>query len=262
MSFLSALVQTYGRRPLWLAEITREASAWRFNLAPRAYVAGGQTYAASSLSFDELTYSQEARKDDLTLDGFPVSDPATQALIAPADAPTWLTLRRGFEGDPEILVALRARLTSIKPGRRSVSLVFSSWADDAGKRLDGFVAQRQCPWLIYSPECGLNRGAHQIDATVTAYQNQVATVSDGPGAKFAGGLLRLGGVARTIVKVNGGNLTLSAPFPALEAAAKPVAVKLAPGCDKSRQRCAQLDNIKRFGGFPVMSDNPFTTRVL
>lgn len=268
MSFLSQLARTYGKRPVWLAEIARGSEAWRYRLGTPAYEFGGEAYAASPLSFEGITYSSEIRKDDFTLDGFPLSDPGTQALIGAAEVPTTLVLRRGFEGDPEVVIAYRGRLSAVKPGRRTYSLVWGSWSVDASRRGDGFVAQRQCPWRLYGPDCAAAQAAHEVAGMVTAYAGGVATVAAAaglPDGTYAGGLLRLGADQRTIVRHVGPSLTLGGGFPALAAevaAAGSAAVQIARGCDKSTATCASVfANIANFGGLPKMTDNPIERRV-
>lgn len=267
MSYLSKLLSLYGKRPVWLAEITRGSTTWRFHLGA-GFTHDGKLYEPSALNFDGITYSSEIRKDDFTLDGFPLSDPATQSLVAAAEVPTTLTLRRGFEGEPEFVIAYTGRLSAVKPGRRSYSLVWGSWSVDASRRGDGFVAQRQCPWRLYGTECGVAQATHEVAGTVTAFADGIATVAAADAladGTYAGGLLRFGTDQRTVVRHVGAALTLSGGFPALSAeitANGSAAVFIARGCDKSTATCAgTFGNIARFGGFPRMTDNPLERRV-
>lgn len=265
MSFLTKLAETYGKRPVWLVEITRGTTTWRWTMGASDYGYGGEVFAASSLWCDELNYSSEVRKDDFTLQGFPLSDAATQALIEPAEEITTLTLRRGFVGDSEFVVSINnAVKTHHTHQNKSVSLVFSTYAHDLNKRSAGFVAGRQCPWRLYDDNCGLNRPAFEEDGTCTSIIDGVADVNEASAhanGYYTGGIISFDGVRRMIVRHQGSELTLATPFPAL-AAAVPAAVQIAPGCDKSLQTCLnRFDNIRRYGGFPQMTDNPFQRRV-
>lgn len=269
MSILSQLARTYGKRPLWLVEIIRGADVYRYNLGVEDATYGGETYAASPLWFDELVYSSEIRKDDFTLHGFPLSDADTQALLVTTQEPTTLTLRRGFVGDGEVIIALTARLSAVRFARKSVSFVFSSWADDRSKRNPGFPLQRHCPWMLYGNECGLNRGAWLVDGTASAYVGQRVTVgiaNASPDGTYTGGWLRYAGQWRSITRHSSNLLTLVEDFPDLRAkieADGTADVDIAPGCDKSRETClSRFDNIPRHGGFPQMTGNPFQKRMI
>lgn len=264
MSIAASLLAAYGKRPIWLVALTRGAAVARYTLGARRVVYDGETYAASALSFEELNYSADIRKDDLTLDGFPLSDAATQALIAAGRTPLDLQLFRSFEGAAEVVVAYQGRLSNLKFRRRSVSLVFSSWAEDLTRRSPGAVAQRQCPWRLYSAECGVVRASFESSETASAYDDAVVSVAGAagePDGYFTGGILTFGGEERTIEKHLGAALTLSAGFTALADAivsAGSVPVTLAAGCDKSATTCRdRFDNIARHGGFIAMTDDPF-----
>lgn len=268
MSFASKIATLWGKTPVRLMQITRDATTWRYHVGPDSYVYGGQTFAASSLSFEELNFSSEARKDDFTVDGFALSDTATQTLIQPAEGSTTLILRRGFVGDAEFITSPTYRMSAWRSKGKSVSLVFSGWADDLGKRSPGFVAQRQCPYTVYGPECGLSLADWQEAGTCASLTDGVAYVAEAASHAngfYFGGLLTFNGVSRTIVKHQGSELTLSSPFPALAAAVEGVAtaaVLIAPGCDKSlTTNLNRFDNIEHYGGFPQMGDSPFQKRV-
>lgn len=268
MSLRAALALPYGKRPVVLAEITRGAVTWRYHMGRADVILDGETFAGSTIGFDGITYSAEVRKDDLTLTGFPLSDSQTQELMAGGAVATSLVLRRGFEGFADFAIFYRGQMTAVKPQGREVSLVFASWSVDAGRRGDGFVAQRQCPWRVYSPECGAVLADHDVAGTATAYAAGVVTCAAADAAAdgtYVGGLVMFGGDARMVVKHVGAALTLSGSFPALAAEiadAGTAAVTLAPGCDHSATTCRdRFDNIVNHMGFPLMADNPFVRRV-
>lgn len=268
MSYLLAFLRAYGKTPIVLVEFERAGSVFRYALARRDYTWNGQTWRASTLDFSELTYSDEIKKDDFTLKNLLRDDPDFADLMAVRDDPLKLTLRRGFVGVEEFIVVYKGKLSSSIPHRKSVDLIFSSWSKALSRREAGFVAGRQCPWRLYSPECGVDKAAFAIAGTATTYDAAVITVAAAAGQAdgyFAGGLVEFGDDARMIVRHVGSSLTLSGKFPRLSdaiAGSGAAAVTIYPGCDKSLTTCRdRFNNIARNGSLPLMSDNPFTTRM-
>jgi len=269
--YLMALAQTWGKAPVWLVEFSRgEGSAettWFYHLG-NGYTWAGQAYAASPMLFDELSYTSEIRKDDFTLRDFPRADANLAEITGGDPGRLRLVLKRGFHGVDEFVVAWRGTLTATRPRRAAVDLVFGSWSRAAAARSDGFVIQRQCPWRLYGPDCGVVQADHEVAGSASAYADGTVTVAEADAAAdgtYSGGLLTFDGDARMIVKHVGPALTLGGAFPALAAAiagSGPQAVAVAPGCDKSLTTClARFDNIAANGSFPIMGDNPFFTQV-
>lgn len=264
MSIAASLLAAYGKRPIWLAALTRGATVTRYRLGRGDIYYDGNTYTGSGLTFDELNYSQDIRKDDFTLENFALSDAATQALIAAGRSPLTIQLLQGFEGAAEFVVAYQGRLSNLKFGKRQVALVFSSWADDLSPRSPGAVAQRLCPWRLYGDECGVTQASFESSETASAYADAVVTVAGAAGEAdgyYTGGLLTFGGEARTIEVHAGTSLTLSAGFPALAddiTSAGSASVIIAAGCPKSPTVCRdRFSNIAAHGGFSAMTRDPF-----
>lgn len=272
MSILANLLSVYGKRPIWLAEMTRGATVYRFRLGKPAIVYDGESFAASPLSFDELNYAADIRKDDFTLDGFALSNATTQALIAAGRTPLELRMIRGFEGSTEFVVSYIGRLSNLRfhmeDDRRDVSLVFSSWGDDLSVGSPGPVAGRQCPWRLYSADCAVVEASFTDAATASAYASGVVTVAAAAGEAsgyYTGGILTYAGESRTIEKHAGSALTLSSGFTALAAqiaGSGSAAVSIAAGCDKSLTTCRdRFSNIANNGSLPAMTDDPFIKSV-
>ena len=268
MSYLLAFLRAYGKTPIVLVEFERAGVTYRYALAKRDYLWNGQTWRASSLDFSELNYTDEIKKDDFTLKNLLRDDPDFPDLTAVRDDPLKLTLRRGFVGVEEFIVVYKGQLSSTIPHRASVDLVFSSWSKALSRREAGFVAGRQCPWRLYSSQCGVNRATYATAGTATTYDAGVVTIgaaSAQADGYYAGGLVQFDDDFRMIVRHVGSSLTLSGSFPRLADAVEgsgAAAVTIFPGCDKSLTTCRnRFNNIARNGSFPVMSDNPFTTRM-
>lgn len=267
-SYLLALLSAYGKTPIILVELSRGASVYRYGLTRRDYSWGGFTWRASPLDFDELNYSDEIKKDDFTLKNLPRDDPDFSELTAESDEPLKLKLRRGFAGVEEFIVVYMGTLASTRPHRKTVDLVFSSWGKALSRKAEGFVAMRQCPWRLYSPDCGVNQTSFGAEATATVYEGGIVTVAEAAGQAdgfYTGGLIGFGTDQRMIVKHVGAELTLTSSFSRLADAITAdgsAGVLIFPGCDKSLTTCRdRFNNIEHNGSFPVMSDNPFTTRM-
>lgn len=268
MSILISLLSSYGKTPVWLAELTRGATVYRYHLGARDKTYEGETFAASALDFTELTYASDLRKDDFTLENFALSAADTQEIITAGRTPLTLRMIQGFEGSAEYVVPYLGTKTTLKFLGKSVSLVFSSRAYDLSLKSPGYVAQRQCPLRLYSADCGVVRASFEVAGTATAYASAVVTVAEAAGQAngyFTGGILTYGTEQRTIEKHAGAALTLSAGFTALEAeitAMATAAVTIAAGCDKSLTTCRdRFSNIAANAGMPAISDNPFIQTV-
>lgn len=264
MSVLGNLISRYGRTPVWLVEMTRGATVYRYRLGKGDFYYDGETFLESSLDFEELNYGPDIRRDDFTLDNFPLSDATTQALIAAGRIPLSITVYKGFEGVGEFIVPFIGTLSAIRFKRRSVSLVFSSWGNDLSKRSPGFVFQRQCPWRLYSDECGVSQATFTTAGTATTFSNNETTVNAAlaeANGYYTGGKLIFAGEERTIEKHVSNVLTLSAGFLALAQEIDDngsASVTIVAGCDKSLATClGRFNNIGENGSFPAMTEDPF-----
>jgi hypothetical protein len=273
MSYVRNLTRQYGKRPIFLVDIRRGLVHYRYHMGREDIPFEDEVYAGSSIGFDGLTYSGEIRKDDLTLTGFPLSSADTLALMEAGDTETVLTLYRGFKGSDEFLVFYRGIMTAARPRGREVDFVFGSWSIDAARRGNGFVAQRQCPWRVYSPVvngagCGAPLGSFLTASQASLFGTTLVVdeAENQPDGYYTGGIIQYSGDSRTIVKHVGVELTLSGSFPALYVALNEspniATVYIAPGCDKSATTCRdRFNNIEHHLGFINMGDNPFITRV-
>lgn len=261
----------YGKRPVVLAEITRGPSVYRYHLGRRDVTFMGNVFKASTLSYSSIVYSSETRKDDLTLQDFPLSDPDTIEIWAEGATRTRLTMYKTFEGFPGHVIFYKGYLSATKITGKKLSAIFASWTVDASIRGDGVVAQRQCPLLIYSARCGVTKAAHEVETEATDYASGVVTV---PGAAefsdghFTGGIIEINGETRMITKHTADQITLGGVFPILTeelagVTSGGVLVRMYPGCDHSASTCAtKFSNTAKHLGFPLMKDNPFIKRVI
>lgn len=269
MSILAGYRQTFGRRPIILVEITRGSDAYRYHMGRKDVVFNGEVFSASPLMFEGVTYSAESKKDDLTINNFPLSSQDTLDIMQDGGERTKLVLYKMFDGIEGHVVFYQGYMTSTKTGRKTASFVFASWSVDASVRGDGYVAQRQCPWRLYSSLCGVDKGDFDVPGTVTSMsRNNIVSVAAADLAEdgyFSGGMLEFGTQSRTIIRHVGPLLTLSGSFPALRNEMEnsgSASVLIYPGCDKSNVTCRdRFNNIDRHLGFAMMNDNPFVRRV-
>jgi len=123
--------------------------------------------------------------------------------------------------------------------------------------------QRQCPHVLYSPQCGVQKTVHSFSATVNEVTGTViglSTLSVGDGY-LGGGYLewdRGGGITerRAIQSNVGVDVTINFPIIGMPVGAL---VRIWPGCDHTLSTCnSKFSNADNFGGFPhIPQKNPF-----
>ena len=117
-------------------------------------------------------------------------------------------------------------------------------------------AQRGCNHGLYDSMCKILESDHDHPTTVDAVSGLTVTVdSFDPVESYNAGQMIFNGERREIVKQDGANMTLDAPFRGLVSSSP---VTLLAGCDHTASRCSShFVNIRRFGGGPGLpTKNP------
>jgi uncharacterized phage protein (TIGR02218 family) len=207
------------------------------------------------------------KRDTLDID-FPLSHPFALAQLGISTPQrTHVTIWRSHYGDGEFRVIFKGSVQGARPDRIRIRLVVSTVFSSLRNPGLGARMSRTCRHVLYGTACGLVLSEWQADATAEAHAGTTytiplaATFSD---VYFAGGLLDYDGALAFIVKHVGDQVTTRTAPPGLADAIDAsgglgVAVKIAPGCDRSRPTCeTKFANEINHGGAPFMPlKNPF-----
>jgi len=291
MSYSTWLAKIFGKRPIWLYRLTlgsttvhlttRQSDYYSphddfFDLGPDLFAHDdffGQTFTASPLSHTKIPVTSKLDRSELKME-FPLSDSfASQFLGIIGLVEATVTIWHAFEDDPdrERVVKYRGRIMEVRPSPTRIE--FSVENELTAMRRKGLVAvmQRPCRHALYHGDpgegCGLNIADFETSASATAASGVTVTVTeagDQPDGYYTGGVITYDSQRQMILSHTGTALVLIATLPGLEdevTAWGSATVKLAPGCDLTRDTCNdRFDNIVNFGGFPWMGDNPFDGR--
>lgn len=243
----------------------------RLTSEPNEVVRLGERWLPSPVAHADIEQTSNIEKNSVDLT-FPLSDPFARSLTRPASEITTVTIWRGHRTDPdsEFRVCWKGRIITPKKAKQTIKVgvesVFTSL------RRPGCRAryQRTCRHALYFAGCNLNLADKKIPATVTAMAGdlsltvpEAALSADG---EYKAGLVIFNGLFGWIGSHSGNSLILIGSINGLAeavAASGSVAVEIAPGCDLSEARCAQLGNHLNHGGFKNLPNiNPFTQGIV
>jgi hypothetical protein len=144
----------------------------------------------------------------------------------------------------------KGRLVQVKPGKGEAILIFETIFTSLRRHGLGDKATRNCNRQHYGPLCRLLYELWAIAATCGVVNGSTVTVADAalqPDGWYNGGIIEgPDGSMRFIVSHVGTTLTLIRP---LDSLANGVAIKIAPGCDRTKEICkTKFNNIANHGG--------------
>ncbi len=266
----SALLSTlFGKRRLFLYEITYNGTTYRRAAALTDKTYSAQTWTASAISHSRFNITSALGRQE-TLMTLPRTDALAVAVLEDDVADTSVIIRDVFIEDAadELEVIFRGRIIGTNPGRLSVGLVCED--DYTNLRHKGLpdVMQRPCRHGIYSDNCGADFDTHKVAGTITALTGNDATISIASSRSdgvYSGGILKWSGIEQLIKRHAGTTIKLVAPIVGLAAAQAGgnQSVDIAPGCRQTRAWCeSEFSNLDNHGGFPWITETPFDGRTL
>ena len=238
---------------------------------------GEVTYSPVPIERDNVTSNGTLDKSALKIGMDIGTDLAELFRIYPPSNVVTLTIYEGHIDDPdgEFVVVWAGRI--ITAGRVGSELQISGEPVSTQMRRPGLRRHYQygCPHQLYGTQCGADKAAATVSATVASISGATVTLDSGwegafSGAKFLRGMLEWtpAGASterRTITRVTGDTLSLSG-IPKDLSATDTVSVVL--GCNHQAFAptgdCEALhDNVQNFGGQPwipiknVVNTNPY-----
>lgn len=271
MTYQTLEQSAQGGKPVLLFLFVQGVLEWRYTSTAFPVTYGGHEWTPTPITPGNVTQSGDLTKDTLSLKFPRGHEFARQFLGYTPDLVTTVTVFRGHLNDPDgqFVAYWKGRVASFKAatgGGLSVECepIFTSL------RRPGLRArwQRSCRFALYHRGCRLNAEDFGTDGICTVADGANITVPEAaalPDGWLVGGMLKSpDGVLRYIVTHSGDSIGLIRPVESMNALvndpdAGPVAVRLYPGCDHTRDTCKnKFNNLGNFGGFPwIPTKNPF-----
>lgn len=254
-------------RAFFLYAFDRAGVVTRFCSLDRDVSAMGETFTASALQHDQIRTGNTTARDVVEIT-FPATDAFAQGYRAPVgSALTSVTIWRSHFGDGEFRVVYLGRVRASRPGSTEIVLVCSSVLASAGAPGPRGRTGNACDNVLYDGAaigCTLTFEAFAVPATVTAVSGDALTIPVASAAgddEYTGGRLRYGLEEADILSQTGETVRLFAlPAGLADAvsAGGSAAVEIAPGCNRSRERCAaRFANIVNHAGQRIPAVNRF-----
>ncbi len=233
---------------------------------PAAASPDPQRFTATAIQRTNIESSQELSRSNITITT-PRNNPVADLYrVVPPSQPVVVQVQQYHDGDGALASLWAGRIMGVQfagaKAEMSCEPVFTSIKRQGLRR----AYQRQCPHVVYGPECGLNRDTFKLATTVTSFSGLTVTPASGVSTEvagfFAGGYLEYlsnGWLERRFITDHtGGVLTLSTIPLGLS---NGQAINVYRGCDHTLTMCASAkfaDNSLNYGGFKWMPlKNPF-----
>jgi uncharacterized phage protein (TIGR02218 family) len=261
MTYDSREISLQDGAPVELYEFTRGSLTYRFTSADADFSLLGQTYTSETLQRGQIETSAERARNAITITcrrEFLIAD---LFRVSPPTDVIGVVIKRTHRADADVAVIWTGRLLNCSfegaQARLQCEPASSSLRRPGLRRL----YQRQCPHVLYSTACGVNRAAHSTTTTVTAISGLALSVASLAAKPYGGGFVEwqvASGVIerRFIESFSGLALNLSQAFQGLQVGDT---VTVSPGCDHTTATCSgTYGNLPNYGGFPfIPTKNPF-----
>lgn len=266
MAFDSVERSAESGRPVEIYQFAREAQVWRFTSADRPVELDSFIFQPRPIERSEIDVSSEVARAGLTLTVSREFEIAKLFRENPTSAAVTCVLRRYHAGDGELATMWTGRVIGVEM-RSSISAEIRMEPTYTSIRRTGLrrLYQRQCPHVLYGPQCGANKELHRVDGALidnpVGYVVTVPEAATKPDGWAAGGMIEyitVDGVPerRFVMNHVGADLTLSSKPWELYAG---MTVKIFAGCDHTIETCRdKFANARRYGGMPYFTKkNPF-----
>jgi uncharacterized phage protein (TIGR02218 family) len=268
MSYELIETSTDDGQPVELFEIAYSGQYWRYTSAATVQTRLTSDYTPIPCGRTDLEPTSDPSKSDMTFT-FPRSVEVGEIFrIQPPSEVVTMTVYGKHVGDPQFIVIWKGRIITADWEGPYIKLigesVFSSLRRPGLRRR----FQYQCPYALYSQQCGVNRDAWKESrplSSISGLNLQVMSTIGKPDNFYAGGYVTWinninDNIEKRMIRSSNGTtgvLTLSNIPLALSSGQL---LTLYPGCDHTLggAGCSKFSNTANFGGQPfIPKKNPF-----
>lgn len=260
-------------KPKELYRFTEGSQVWTLTSADENEAHNGETYISTTIGRDEFEQKNELSKANLNVTVSLYEEIGRRWMKSITDNVVSLTV---FSKDLEtsnVVVVWKGRLTSVKPEKSSIKLVFESVFTSLRRPGLRGKYQRSCPHVLYGRGCNLNKDDFVTNSPILAVSGVVVTASSAalqPDGYYNAGMIQgPDGALRFIVSHVGQQLTL---IRALDSVGEGLVnsgygngyglsygqftTNIYPGCDRTKEVCKnKFNNISNNGAFPFIPIN-------
>ena len=239
-----------------------------------AYTDGEEPVTVASVDYEPIAINRDALTSSGTLDRAALkievphdSDIAELFRVYPPSEVVGLTIFSRHDGDEdnEVKAVWAGRVLSC--GRDGPMATLVCEPVSTSMKRPGLRRRWQygCPHALYGPQCGANRAANSVTATLSLVNGATLTLEAGWNGsfdkqRFDEGLMEWTGpngtVLRTILRVEAATNKIVVSG-AVSGLANGATVSLSLGCNHLESHCLLFANIYNFGGHPwIPKKNP------
>jgi uncharacterized phage protein (TIGR02218 family) len=248
---------TESSQPIEAYEITAGNEIHRLTSGTRNITIGAQTFTAAPIARSAVTVPATGGSPEFEFT-LPVSHAIPQRYLQQGVPPRAVLVNvlryQSRSGETEVIwtgyvtsLAVDGNTASFRTQPRGAQMM--------QRRLPTITAGRQCPHILYDPQCAVARASFVVTTTVTAVGGRsirVATMDSKPDywAQFGEVVHVASGERMTISDHTGTDITMQLPIPGV---AIGDAVEVYAGCNHLVTECRdKFANQANFGGFPNM----------
>ena len=291
MTYAATQATIFGKKPVWIYEFGRDGVYTFFLRGPSSFTMTPETfytddpllgdYAFSGVDWDRTTPITHTRFRQTG-----AIERITTEIVLPGNSQfaqdyfedlgyeqNSFRLWHGYanDADQEFVLKYRGRVISAKPQWTRIILTCENRITELRSKALSRVMQGSCQNVLYfkpanGPGCGASLASFQVDATASAITGKAVTVAAAASQAngyYTGGVFEFNGKRQMILGHSGSTLTLLNLIEGLadDIGSGGAAVKIAPGCNRSRAHCNdRFGQINNYFGFPWMDQNPFDGR--
>jgi uncharacterized phage protein (TIGR02218 family) len=253
-----------------IATTSADSIYWTVTSADEDQTHNGEIYTRMAIGRNEAQSKTELSKANLEVTVSIDNPMGRRWLKTSIDAAVGLTVFIKDAETSNVVVGWKGRLASVKPGEKSITLVFESVFTSLRRPGLRQRYQRTCPHALYGPGCNASKEDFAVSGEVTGVSGSVVTMpiaATYPNGWFTAGIIEApDGTMRFITNHSGSTLTLIRSLDSLsESFAKQgygqgygfgyggLSVRIFPGCDRTTQTCKdKFDNLNNNGSFPFI----------
>lgn len=274
MTFNSTETSASAGRPIELYEFINGNTAWYFTSAEYEISHQGKTYLPERIQRSGGKDTQELNQLAMTIT-VPISNQVADIFkFYPPTNITFVTVFRKHRGDPDGIVQWMGRVLNADFQGSTAELHCEPITTSIRRLGLRKYYQRECPHVLYGPDCRADRSKHEISTVARAVSGLSVLVENTKLEvdSLAGGMLSwetpLGTSWRFITSNSHDTVNINFPVRASDDYGRDLPpntpIKLYPGCLHTVTDCTKkFKNLDNYGGFPFAPlQNPFQLTTL